>query len=82
MLEELIVENFNRFEVILNPQLGNVHRGGKYLELKLIYVRAGLGPVLIRSFIVIIVIIVLLLLLLLVVIIILIQRFPARHSQG
>ena len=79
MLEELIVENFNRFEVILNPQLGNVHRGGKYLELKLIYVRAGLGPVLIRSFIVIIV---LLLLLLLVVIIILIQRFPARHSQG
>ena len=83
MLEELVVKNLNRFEVVLNAQLGNIDRRGKYLELKLIYVRGGL--VLVRSSIVIVIIIgpiVILLLLILLVVIILIQRFPARHSQG
>ena len=75
MLEQLIVENFNRFEVILNPQLGNIDRRGKYLELKLIYVRGGLVIVPIICSIVI-------LPLLLLVVIILIQRGPARHSPG
>ena len=42
MLEELIVKNLNRFEVVLNAQLGNIDRRGKYLELKLVY---GMGLV-------------------------------------
>ena len=38
MKEHLIVKNFNRFEVILNPQLGNINWRREKLELKLINV--------------------------------------------
>ena len=78
MLEELVVKNLNRFEVVLNAQLGNIDRRGKYLELKLVYVRGWLVVlVLVSSSIVIIVVILLLLL----VVIILVQGGPARHGQ-
>ena len=86
MLEELVVKNLNRFEVVLNAQLGNIDRRGKYLELKLVYVRGWLVVlVLVSSFIVIIgpiVVIIVVILLLLLVVIILVQGGPARHGQG
>ena len=90
MLEELVVKNLNRFEVVLNAQLGNIDRRGKYLELKLVYVRGWLVVlvlvssciVIIGPIVVIIVVIIVVVLILVLVVIILVQGGPARHGQG
>ena len=85
MLEELVVKNLNRFEVVLNAQLGNIDRRGKYLELKLVYVRGWLVVLVLVSFCIVIigpiVVIKVVILLLLLVVIILVQGGPARHGQ-
>ena len=83
-MEHFVVQNFYRFEVVLHPQLGDVHGGGEDLELELVNVGGRLrvsGPVSVAVVSAVGILVIKVILLLHLWVVVLVKRGPARLGQ-